>query len=232
MERAPSGYATRKRSRAAVGANSVVPTRAKTAVRRYVKTCMKREAEKKHVTTSDSGIAPGATGTFGTSLVAMSQGSTAVTRVGAQINVIAVSCWGYATLPAASTGDLIRCILILDHQPNGANPAVTDVLEAANFLSPYNLDKVGSSSAGPARFRILADKTYDLNAPSAIVATGTATKYVHFRANAKVDLQVHYAGNAGTVSDLVKNNLIWLYLTGNASTTAVNVRSQICYTDV
>lgn len=212
-------YATgKKRGRYQISATKkqTVPA----ATRKYVKTCMKRVADQKHLTVSD-GVSVASAGTTGLSIMALSQGTAEGNRVGNQVSVDAFTYRGNITTPAANTGDNVRCILVLDHQPNGAAFGITDVLFSASWIAPYNYDKV-SMPGNVQRFTILRDFVVVVNAPSSVVATGTALMDVPFSGKSPTrwsGFSVHYQGNAGTVSDLVKNDLRWLFIsaTGTAS---------------
>lgn len=190
---------------------------------------MKRESEHKHVTTVE-GFVTSSVGTIGGSLVALTQGTSNGTRIGSQVQLMQLNIRARVTLPGASTGDNLRCILVCDHGPAGGTFFPTDIIEAADMLAPYNLDKV-TAGMGVNRFSILLDRTLELSPASPIVASGTGARYRDFNKSFKLDSPIHYAGNAGTVSDLVKNNYAWLVISQNGQA-LWNCRSQICYVDV
>ena len=91
-------------------------------------------------------------------------GSDYTNRIGRKTNCKSVYIRGKleitkaASVEIASVGcTLNRLIILLDNQPNGAAPAVTDLLSSASpssQLNPNNRD----------RFRILKDKVYALDA--------------------------------------------------------------------
>lgn len=225
---------TRKRAAGGYPAGSKVVRRTPAATRTYIKRtvqqCIRRDAEHKHVTTTDA-FTPAAAGTLGTILNDLTQGTSNGTRVGSQVRVHSIEAIIQLNLPAAGTGDMIRCILVQDHQPNNAAPFITNILETSNMNSPYNLDQVGTSLMGQNRFRILYDRLVTLNATSAIVATGTAFVQTCFRKKVMVNAISHYQGNAGTVNDLVKNSYVWLFISAGG-TVIVNARTQVCYSDI
>lgn len=234
MERAGGGVfretGYKKRPRPTNPVAKALATKQRAVVRRYVKTCMKREAEVKHSTTNES-FTPAAGGTAGTSLMATTNGTTSVTRVGNQVQVSMVNFKIYLQLPAASGGDIVRAILVWDHAPNGAACTIGDVLESSNVNSAYNMDKVGGIGHGPSRFTVVADIFAVLNPTSSVVVGGTGAVFKTFHANRKVDVPVHYNGGAGSVADLVKNNLQWVTCSLAASA-VFNVKTQVCYIDV
>lgn len=197
----------------------VTAQRARNIAKVEAKRCMQRLAEKKHLTTNTNAIPPTA-GALGSAVV-LSQGSSATTRTGNQIHLSLLSVEGLLSLPAATASDEIRLIVFVDTEANGAAPAVTDILEGALLGNPYNRDKV------PSRFRILTDKRIAVNQQAATVATRIVP--VHF--TKKLDTVVYYQSNAGTISDVLKNNLGWLLISAGATATA-NLNFQICYTDL
>lgn len=121
----------------------------------------KRDGELKfHDVDLDDAVVSGG-GTVTATINIIPQGTTEVERIGRKCNIRKIA-WRYSlSLPAAAgatlvSGDILRMILFIDKQANGATAAVTDVLESAHYQSFNNLSNSG-------RFRILMDKTYDLN---------------------------------------------------------------------
>jgi len=85
-------------------------------------------------------------------------------RIGRKVMIKSVYVRGFVGVEQAiGTNDnvqtppqLCRMIILVDQQPNGAVPAATDILVSAHACSQLNL-------ANRDRFKILADKTYDLD---------------------------------------------------------------------
>lgn len=198
----------------------VSENRARAISRIEAKRCMQRLAEKKHNTTAIGGASIATTGQVN-SLVIMSQGTSASTRTGNQTHLSLLSLMGNASLAAATAGDMLRIIVGWDHEANGANPAVTDVLETAAITAVYNRDKVGK------RFTILSDVTRRLEQQAATVTTAL----VPLKLTRKLNKVTYYQSNAGTISDVLKENLfvIQISLNGLVNTT---LNGQICYTDL
>lgn len=189
---------------------------------REVKRCMRRLAELKHITTTFNTNPTAATWTF-SSLTILSQGSGPNNRVGQQINVSRVNWHGVAAIPAASVSDRLRVVLLWDTEAAGANPAGLDVFETNDIDSCYLMDKVGTGK----RFQIISDRNYDVIEPAASVATGV----VSIRGSVKLDRNVIYQSNAGTVSDVLKNNLVAAFCS-NSVVVVAKINFQMCYTDV
>lgn len=198
------------------------------SVKRYVKRCLKKQLEVKHVRSVDA-YNPATGWTIGLPLPALAQGTSSTTRVGSHIDLTLIDACCILNLNTAQAGDVVRCVLVVDHQPNGAAPAVADIMEDGVANSLYNRDKVGFRGA---RFTILHDRMVNLSAPSAVVAAGTGEVWAHMRYRRRVKIPVQYQSNAGTVSDIIKNNIFWMFAALNSSTSSsVSCRTQLCYTD-
>lgn len=184
-----------------------------------VKRCMQRLVERKHLTTAISASTPAAGGTF-YSFPILSQGTGPTQRVGNQITVTKISATGIVQIPAANPGDVIRLIWFVDKQADGAAPATTDLLESASHFSALNRDKV------PSRFHIFKDQYYSLNQQAATIVSPQIT----FNWEKAVDQKVFYQSNAGTISDVLKNNIGLLAIGGG--TVVLNANVQLCFVDV
>lgn len=116
-----------------------------------------------------------------------------------------------------------RVLVVYDSQPNGALPAITDVLNAVHTLSHLNL-------SNSLRFRVVYDQSFGLTD-----ATGTSNKYETFEAFRKLNLPVHYnSGDAGTIADITTGSLLIITVGSVASgaTDAVaTIRTRVRYTD-
>lgn len=124
-------------------------------------------------------------------------------------------------LPAADSTDGVRIIVFVDHEPLGANPGATDILEAAAWLQPYNKDKVGS------RFKILVDKIYGLENSAATVTSCIRT----FDFRIPLKFVTYYQSDAGTVADVLKNNVGFLAIS-SAGVPNLSFTGQFCYKDL
>lgn len=188
-------------------------------LRKKVKLCMKGMSELKHSTTNIN-IIPSGSGTF-TEISSLTQGTGSTQRVGNRVNVSHIEIVGVMSLPVAAAFDVVRMIVGIDKQSDGALPVIADVLESNNWAQPYNLDK------NPSRFRILYDRIFDLTNPSA-----TVTQCVkHFHIKKKLDMVTYYAGNAGTVADVLKNNIFVLCIS-SAGVGSAFMNVQYCYYDL
>ncbi len=140
----------------------------------------------------------------------IAQGVTESTRVGRKCVLTSVS-WRYeVVLPefdaqaTPSTGDILRIILFVDKQANGATAAVVDILETADFQSFNNLTNSG-------RFRTLMDKTIALSyqamgSDGAGVISGSQVlrQGVFFK---QINLPLEFSAGAGVITEIRSNNL-------------------------
>lgn len=215
----------RRRPTAARAIRSYQRKRATKLIRRTVF----RMAEMKHVETALSSSAFQAS-PYSTSLVLCSQGTTVSTRIANSIRIKKLSLRGYVTCNASAVRDVVRILVVLDNQPNGAAPTVSGgggILQSTSAQSNYNLDMV-SHGMGPQRYRILLDRVIVLNQPFAT----TATQTVFFKRSWTLDIPVTYQSNAGTVSDVGSKNIQFIALSTTATNTAsLTGEAQMCFID-
>lgn len=107
----------------------------------------------------------------------------------------------------------VRCMLIYDEQPNGALPAVTDMLEASSVFSMKNSDNAQ-------RFTILKDWYVDYNT---FGITDTAADRVYVADHGYLPLkglQTMYKGTTAVIGSVATGSLLFfcLGLTASGST--------------
>lgn len=149
-----------------------------------------------------------------TAVMGVGQGITDSARIGRKLTFKHVS-WRISlnTIATADTnvsgGDIVRLMLVMDTQPNGATVATAaEILQVDNFQSYNNLNRKG-------RFRVLWDKTVAVNALMAAgngTANDTGTTFVHLEVYRKLDTPVEYSGVAGATSEIQTNSLLTLVL--------------------
>ncbi len=156
----------------------------------------------------DSVVAAGAVVNTAGSLNLIAQGVTESTRVGRKCTIMSIGCRYDITLPQIADsspgfGDVIRVIVYLDKQTNGAIAANTDILETADYQSFNNL-------SNKSRFRILHDKTFDMN----YVAGGgdaTANSYAGGAVTntwfKKCSIPLEFSSTTGALTELRSNNI-------------------------
>jgi len=159
------------------------------------------------VTVDDAVIASG--GFIHPTVVNIPQGITESTRVGRKICVTNIN-WhfraalvGITAATSPPNGDIVRVVIYLDKQCNGAAAGVADILENTHFQSFNNLVNKG-------RFRILMDRTYDLNylAGSGITSS---QDYCAVQINdsffKRCSIPVEYSATTGAITEIRSNNI-------------------------
>jgi len=189
-------------------------------------------AEVKFKDTTKAQTALASAGTiFNDTLVGMVEGNTDSTRIGNRTTVKSVMLRGTAkmaaTAAATDTSQTVRIIVYLDRQANGATAAVADILASADYRSFNNLDNSD-------RFRTLAEETIDMTlsgaTPSGAAYTYGETKQSFFL-KAKLNLDIKYKGNAGTVADLSSSNIGVLVISETDGLGTLGYIARVRYTD-
>ncbi len=156
----------------------------------------------------DAAVAAGATVAID-SVNKIAQGTTENTRIGRKCTIKSIN-WRFniieaSTATAASTSDVVRIILYLDKQCNGATAATTDILESADYQSFNNL-------ANKSRFRTLMDRTYALNCPAGSGRGSTDTlSYGEMNVQdsfyKKCNIPIEFDSTAGAITEIRSNNI-------------------------
>jgi len=166
-----------------------------------------RNAEKKFFDGTLGSTACAAAGTIlNASLNLIPQGVTESTRVGRKCVVKNLNMKGHVILPAtttaASTSDIVRVIVYLDKQCNGATAGVTDILEATDIESFRNL-------ANSQRFVVMYDKTKTINLSGCgLAATDTwAERVIPFKFSKACNIPLEFDSTTGAITEIRSNNI-------------------------
>lgn len=191
-------------------------------VKKYVKRCMDNVNEKRQAlfVLSQPNLTPNPT-VSASFLAAIIPGTGEPERTGNQIRVLSVKV-KYAmsdTIPQVG-----RVIVAWDRQPNGSNPAALDIVATVDLNSWYNSNNV--VQAGGKRFDIIYDKRHVI-----LPAVSGAVDYALGSSTWKGNKNVIYGGSAGTVADMVSNNLVVLGM-GTGTTLDLAGVVNITYRDV
>jgi len=126
---------------------------------------------------------------------------------------------------AASVGNLCRLLIVYDAQTNGALPAVTDILQIGDVLSPMNLNNRD-------RFKIISDKWWNTGAYN--VATGNITTGEFCpqmdKFYKKMNLEVQNSGTANTIGSISTGG-VYAIVIADIATTVAELYCRIRYTD-
>ncbi len=160
------------------------------------------------------------------SCVKIAQGTTESTRIGRKCTVKSIN-WRFivqlaAGLVTTTTSDVVRVILFLDKQCNGATAAAGDILETTTDYQSFN------NLANKNRFRTLMDRSYNLNASSGGGNTGSATFgefAIHDSFYKKCNIPIEYDSTAGAITEIRSNNIAVLLVSqGNSSSFISSMR--------
>ncbi len=141
----------------------------------------------------------------------IAQGATESERIGRKCTIKAIN-WRYdvsipESVDAATpvNGDVVRVIVYLDKQCNGATAAVTDIVETANYQTFNNL-------ANKSRFRILMDAQHTLN-PLTLTSTQNADTFDSCEVRQsgtffkKCHIPLEFDGVTGAITEIRSNNV-------------------------
>jgi len=130
----------------------------------------------------------------------MAQGTSASTRIGRKILMKSLE-WKFRLLvEAGATTNLIRYAIVVDHQSNGAAPAITDIYDSVNPTALRNI-------SNKARFTVLYDSgLITMIGNTTTVAVGL--EQLGSEGYKRINIPVQYnVGTAGTVGDIQTNGL-------------------------
>ncbi len=170
---------------------------------------------------NDSAIAIGAT-IAEDSCITIAQGTDESTRVGRKVTVRSLH-WRFSIAQNSVAdsadppkGDVVRILLYLDKQANGATAATTDILESADYQSFNNL-------ANKRRFRTLMDRTYtvgyDLSQPDGTNTGAYPETLQEDSFHKKVNIPIEYTGSTGAIAQVTSNNIGVMTLSKNGTAT-------------
>ncbi len=120
--------------------------------------------------------------------------------------------------PAKALADTVRFVLFSDLENQGANPAVTDVLTAADPQSTFNADNLK-------RFLVFEDIYVSLD-------TYAGQRKV-LSIKLPIDQHLRYRGATGAIASAAEGNLFYLVLSSSAvaSTSFTAVTSRVSFVD-
>ncbi len=168
------------------------------------------------------------TGTVQIQMFTFPLGTKDTERIGRKITLTSMQVRFLLTLPVTAllgeTADVVRVIILHDKQANGAFPAVADILFSPDIQSFKNLDNTK-------RFRTLYDRTIPINIQCGVFDSTSGIELIKMGENMKtwkifrkLNIPIHYDGDAGTIGDIVSNNIVMLYISesGNVGLQATN----------
>lgn len=172
-------------------------------------------------------------------------GSDMNNRIGRKIQLRSVYIKGSIQVQQSQTGivsaattvgtQLCRMIILADLQPNGAAPAITDILNTASPASHLNLNFRD-------RFKIYCDKTWALG-PFYFNTTATQSigmvgspQMIPIKKFKKINLEsIYNATNGGTIADISTGALymVWIGSTASGADDAIaTLGTRVRYDDI
>ncbi len=148
----------------------------------------------------------------------IAQGDAINNRSGDQITVKTLRIRFNAFSLVAATSSAYRVIVFRDQMQQGALPAVTDVLQNADYLSPYNFANLQQK-----RFVVLFDEVKAVVGATNFQEVQTDKTYAQ-------NVKVHYLDGTGNVSGGGKNQYFILVIASAANGSFV-YRPEVVYTD-
>lgn len=155
--------------------------------------------------------------TVNQSLNQVTQGANAYQRIGRCIYLRSLHIRGVVTaiqdaIDAETTcGGLMRLVIVLDTQCNGAAAAAADIWDAMDSAGPAAVLPVNQlrNLEKSSRFRVVYDRMMNLNQYIAGQSTNTMSgeKQVPFKLNKKLNLKLEFDSSTGGIGDLTSNNL-------------------------
>jgi hypothetical protein len=137
-------------------------------------------------------------------------GDTRITRTGEKMTLTSLSMRFQIDLTAIeAVGCSVRLIIGYDRRPQGASPAVTNIIASDSIVAGYQTTQ---NSTG--RFQIIGDKTITFDA--------SQTQYADKIFFNKKYRTLYRLGNAGTVADINEGTYFILALAAN-NASAINV---------
>lgn len=193
------------------------------------------DIEKKTADVDPANINVSLTGVF-TLLCAPQLGTDFTNRIGRKLLIKSVYVRGYVasegtngatlTSPLNVGVQLARMIIFVDWQPNGAAPAVADLLKSAAVAAHLNLNNRD-------RFKIIADEQfvidpilYNTTASSSVACVVNQIKEVKLFRKLNIET-IFNAGNAGTIADISSGALYMFWIGAQAAGTSSDANAQV-----
>ncbi len=169
-----------------------------------------RQELKVHGVSVDDAVVASAMAVSG-SLLTIPEGNGEEQRVGRKINIKKIS-WRYTiSLPTTATAndssDIVRVMLVLDKQANGANATAGDVLATTDYQSFNQL-------ANSMRFQVLMDKTYSIISGSGsgrgttdTLSYGGAVLCAQWHKKCNIRIEYDTTATTGVITSIKSNNI-------------------------
>lgn len=137
----------------------------------------------------------------------LAPGSAANQRIGQRVTFKSIEFRFRVVATGTMIASMNRWMILLDKQPNGAIPALTDILDPPAIWGGRDLDN-------RKRFKIMLDKVRY----SASVGGDPSRIYVHTYMKLRRPIVTDYnTGTSGTVADISTNSIVMILFGDNAA---------------
>ncbi len=162
----------------------------------------------------------------------IAQGTTESQRIGRKCTIKSIN-WRFDIVRNENAGswdsEVVRVLMYLDKQANGAAATVTGILESADYQSFNNLSNKG-------RFRTIMDKKYILK-PHAGAGDGTTNifnddlVYDEFFKQVNITIEYDNSATTGVLTTIRSNNIGVLVISKQGTGTVFNSKLRLRFAD-
>jgi len=195
-----------------------------------IKKVVMNMAEKKYFNqTLFSGSLSAITWTFGSFLAGLQQGTAATNRIGNVIRVHAIYAQVVIDTTVASVntgGSVCKWIVYHNKEAVGAVPTGAQIYDADNFSALRNVILMP-------RFKVMREGSHSMVVTSATTVPGNySTGPAHmFMVAIYPKKKIDYQSNAGTISDLFKDDYGFGFVAGHANCCSFTVKTKVVFSD-
>lgn len=119
------------------------------------------------------------------------QGATVSQRIGNKIVIKSIDCWFTYYVSSLTHAGVARAMLIYDRQPNGAFPAIADIIKSQPAGTAADFSGINISNKS--RFQMIRDEALQITGGSDFA------KVVHWYCKGKWETE--FGADAGTIAD-------------------------------
>jgi hypothetical protein len=196
-------------------------TQNKAPMRGVAMTVPRSPVDIKFIDTAAAGYGCDTTGSV-TLLNGVATGTDFTNRIGRRIRNIRVLCRGFMAPESytSTINNLVRIMIVIDHQPNGAIAGVTDILASSSSMTDINISNCK-------RFSIIKDMTmalgYFSNTATQAVSASMGTEPVVFEQ--QLNVLSEFLTTGGTITGLSSNALLLLTIGSVAAGSGHNLNA-------
>lgn len=167
----------------------------------------------------------------GLPLLTIPQGTSQEQRVGAKITITSIQCKGHIIWNGTTVtpGEIVKVVLVLDTQANGANALWTEVMDIQNVHSFVNL-------TNSHRFRILKEWKVVPTNSSFFTTNGTVDNFIKSAPTliewfGRLNVPIMYSGATGGIAEVRSNNLELFVISESNDVHDLAMRTRVRFED-